>query len=200
MLGLAQALLYAPGKLCFRFTAEGAENLPRRGGVILCANHTSFLDPIVLQAPFRRPIHYLMSAEFFYAPRFRWAARMFEAIPVAEDAANVAALEAAGAEIESGEIVGIFPEGGISLDGALRPFRSGAAVLAMRHGAPLVPALLDGTFEALPRHAKRIRLARLSVRIGEPIHVERAVAPTLDPDAVAALTARLYAAVVSLRR
>ncbi len=198
LLGLARLMLFVPGKLWFGFTARGTGNLPRRGGVILCANHFSFLDPIVLQAPFRRPVHYLMSEEFFNAPRFRWIAEVFEAIPVSEDSTNVAALEAAGAVLDSGGVVGVFPEGGISRDGTLKPFHSGAAVLAMGHGAPLVPAFIAGTFDALPRHATRVRRARLSLRVGEPIEVERGRPALLDPDGVAALTARLHAAVAAL--
>lgn len=198
LLGLARGFLYVPGKHYFGFTVQGAGNLPGRGGAILCANHASFLDSIVLQAPFRRPIHYLMTAEFFYAPRFRWAAWAFEAIPVSEDSANASALEAAGAVLEAGDVVGVFPEGAISRDGKLRAFRSGSAVLAMRHGAPLVPAFLDGTFDALPRDAKRIRRARLALRVGEPIAVERSKNATLDGDEVASLTARLHAAVAAL--
>ena len=200
LLRLAQAVLLVPGRACFGFTAEGAARLPRRGGAIVCANHVSFLDPVVLQAPFRRPIHYLMLAEFYDDPRFRWAARAFEAIRVSEDADNTGAIEAAGEVLESGDVVGIFPEGGISRDGSLRDFRSGAAVLAMRHGVPLVPARLSGTLAALPRGARRLRFARISVRVGEPVAVERAGAAVLDAEAVAALTGRLRDAVASLAR
>jgi 1-acyl-sn-glycerol-3-phosphate acyltransferase len=198
LLRLSQLLFYGPGKVCFGFTVEGARNLPERHGAVLCSNHASFLDPIVLQAPFRRPIHYLMSAEHYNAPRFRWVSRAFEAIPVDDESANLAALETAGAVLEAGDVVGVFPEGGISRDGRLKAFRSGATVLAMRHGVPLVPAWVEGTSQALPRHATRIRRARIALRLGEPIAVERSGATILDGDAVAALTGRLREAVAAL--
>jgi 1-acyl-sn-glycerol-3-phosphate acyltransferase len=182
----------------FGYKAEGVENLPARSGALLCANHASFLDPVMLQAPFKRPILYLMDAEFYAVPRMRWFYRLFEAIPVEGPSGNVGALRHAGEALQAGDVVGIFPEGGISRDGRLQPFRPGAAVLAMRHGIALVPAWIEGTFEALPRHARRIRRARVSMRVGKPILVARQESTSLDAGAVARLTERLRAAVGAL--
>ena len=73
--------------------------------------------------------------------------------------------------IQGGDLVGIFPEGGITRDGAMRPFRAGASVLALQLGIPVVPIHVDGTFRALPRGAKWPRFVPVTLRIGEPIPV-----------------------------
>ncbi len=197
-LRLSRLVFHPLVKVLFDYAAEGLLNLPARSGALLCANHSSFLDPVMLQAPFKRPILFLMNAEFYAVPRMRWFYRLFEAIPVEGSSGNIGALRRAGDAIEAGDVVGIFPEGGISRDGRLQPFRAGAAVLAMRHGIPLVPAWIEGTFEALPRHARRIRRARISLRVGEPIPVARQESTAPDADAAARLTEQLHAAVGAL--
>lgn len=201
-----RALLYAcklVGHLAvgplFRLRVEGRRNVPRRGPAVFCANHSSFLDPVALHAVTWRPIHFIMSAEFYEDRRLRWLYRAFEVIPIAAASTGSGALAKAGAVLDRGGAVGIFPEGRISRDGRLGPFRTGAAVLALRHGARLVPAWISGTYEALPRHARWIRPAGVRVRVGEPL--EPGAAPgghAVPPEAARALTRRLRQAVADL--
>ena len=73
--------------------------------------------------------------------------------------------------IRRGGLLGIFPEGGITRDGAMKPFRTGAAVLALQIGVPIVPIHIGGTFDALPRGANWPRFVPITLRIGEPIDV-----------------------------
>jgi 1-acyl-sn-glycerol-3-phosphate acyltransferase len=98
--------------------------------------------------------------------------------------------------IQGGGLVGIFPEGGITRDGAMRPFRAGAAVLALQSGVPVVPIHMGGTFQALPRGAKWPRFVPVTLRIGEPISVAARRNPSSDE--IAALTESIRNAVGAL--
>lgn len=183
----------------FRLRVEGRRNVPGRGPAILCANHASFLDPVALHAVTWRPIHFLMSGEFYEDRRLQWLYRAFEVIPIAAASTGAGALEKAGSILDRGGIVGIFPEGRISRDGRLGPFRTGAAVLALRHGVPLVPAWIAGTYEALPRRARRIRPRPVRVRVGQPLAPTGALAAgAFAQDTARALTRRLRQAVAAL--
>jgi 1-acyl-sn-glycerol-3-phosphate acyltransferase len=98
--------------------------------------------------------------------------------------------------LRAGGLVGIFPEGGITRDGAMRPFRAGAAVLALQIGVPVVPIYVAGTFEALPRDARWPRFVPVALRIGEPIPVAARRSPSSHE--IAALTDAIRNAVSAL--
>jgi 1-acyl-sn-glycerol-3-phosphate acyltransferase len=98
--------------------------------------------------------------------------------------------------IRRGGLIGIFPEGGITRDGAMKPFRAGAAVLALQMGVPVVPIHMGGTFDALPRHAKWPRFVPVTLHIGEPISVAARRNPTSQE--ISALTESIRSAVSAL--
>jgi 1-acyl-sn-glycerol-3-phosphate acyltransferase len=177
----------------FDFRVEGAERIPARGPALLASNHLSFMDPVVLQGALRRPIHYLMTARLYRDRRWRWFYRLFDTVPVTLGAGNFKALAEAAARLEAGEVVGVFPEGGISRDGSLGPFRRGVALLAMRTGTPVVPVAIVGTGAALPAGTLRLRRAPIRVRVGEPVAPGEALEP-------GPLTERIRDAVAALAR
>jgi 1-acyl-sn-glycerol-3-phosphate acyltransferase len=182
--------------LAFRLKTFGRERVPREGAAILAANHASFLDPIVIGICARRPVRFLVSNEFYRDPRLNTTLRWLGAIPVGGDAGLIRSFRNIGEVLRRGRLLGIFPEGGITRDGAMRPFRAGAAVLALRMGVPLVPIHVTGTFEALPRHAKWPRFVPVTVRIGNPIPVASRRNPSSAE--VHALTESLRNAIVAL--
>jgi len=183
-------------KLTFRLKAHGGEHVPRVGPAILAANHASFLDPVVVGMCARRPVHFLVANDFYRDPRLSAALRWLGAIPVGGDAGLIRSFRRIGEVLERGGLLGIFPEGGITRDGAMRPFRPGASVLALRLGVPLVPVHVGGTFEALPRHAKWPRFVPLTVRFGAPIPV--AARPSPSSEEIAGLSEGLRSAVAAL--
>ena len=186
-----RGVVLPPLRVFFDLRVEGAERIPARGPALLACNHLSFLDPIVLQGALRRPIHYLMTARLYRNRRWQWVFRLFDTVPVTLGAGNFKALAEAAARLAAGEVVGVFPEGGISKDGSLGPFRPGVALLAMRTGTPVIPVSIAGTRDALPPGALRPRRARIRVRLGEP------VPPGDTPDA-GPLTERIREAVADL--
>lgn len=178
---------------CYDLRVEGAEHVPPQGPALLASNHLSFLDPIVLQGAIRRPIHYLMTARLYRDRRWQWIFRLFDTVPVTLGAGNFKALAEAAARLAAGEVLGVFPEGGISRDGSLGPFRRGVALLALRTGTPVLPVAIAGTRDALPPGALRPRRARIRVRVGEPLPPGEALEP-------GPLTERVREAVATLGR
>jgi 1-acyl-sn-glycerol-3-phosphate acyltransferase len=137
---LSLRVVFAPAfTMAFRLKTQGREHVPRNGAAILAANHASFLDPILISICARRPVRFLVAHDFYRDPRLHTLLRWLGAIPVGGDAGMIRSFRHIGEVIRRGSLLGIFPEGGITRDGAMKPFRAGAAVLALRTGVPLVP-------------------------------------------------------------
>jgi 1-acyl-sn-glycerol-3-phosphate acyltransferase len=174
----------------YRLEVRGQEHVPPVGPLVVAANHDSVLDPFVLAAAIPRPTRYLGKAGLWRVPLLRRWLDDVEAIPVERGRSDVGAIEAAIAALEAGEVVSIFPEGGVAHDGL---WLRGAARLALATGAPLLPVRLLDTRKALGRG--NVAFPPLAVLIGEPIAVER-TEPTVE--LAGALTDRLQAAVEAL--
>ena len=156
----------------FRLRVIGVERLPASGPFILAANHHNYLDGVVLGAAVPRPVAFLVMPRVYNAsplhPPFH---RRLGSIPVNLERPDPGAIKRALRLLEEGRIVGIFPEGPFSQEGRLAPGQPGVAMIALRSGVPVVPAALEGTFEALAgRRFYMPRKRPLSVRFGEPMH------------------------------
>ena len=160
----------------FDLRVEGLERLPAGGPFILAANHHNYLDGVVLGVALARPIAFLVMPRVFRAtpihPPFH---RRIGSIPVNLERPDPGAIKRVLRVLAAGRVVGIFPEGPFSQEGRLVGGQPGTALVALRSGAPVVPAAIEGTYEAL--RGRRFYLPRrrpLSVRFGEPIHFGRA--------------------------
>jgi len=137
------------------------------------ANHVSWLDPIILPLVMPRKPAVLAMAELWRMPGVSLVMRAYGplAIPIRRGTVDTSAFRRSLSALRDGRLLIVFPEGGISPDGRLRPFQRGAALLAARADAPLVPVAIVGTKEALPLDRTVPRLRRIVVRVGEPIAV-----------------------------
>ena len=123
----------------------GVENVPGDGPLLVASNHLSNADPIILEAAFPRPLFFLGKAELFRNPIFRWILRRFGGIPLERGTADLAALRRAGAVLEQGIALGIYPEGVRSKTIALRKGLPGAGLIALQARAPVLPVAIYGT-------------------------------------------------------
>lgn len=128
-----------------KVTVSGSCRLPQRGAAIVVCNHTSGLDPVVIQAFCPRLIHWMMAKEYFEHKFLRGIYRTVGAIPVERSGRDMAATRSAVRVLETGNVLGVFPEGKIETDRELIPFQFGIGLLALRTGAPVFPAYLDGS-------------------------------------------------------
>ncbi|WP_082567854.1 MFS transporter [Pelomonas sp. Root1217] len=130
-------------RIVYRFRVINDERLPTSGPAVLVCNHVSFVDAVLLMAASPRPIRFLMDAQIFKTPVLGWMFKLAKAIPIApqktDPATYEAAFAAARAVLADGEMVCIFPEGGITRDGELQPFKGG--VMKLIEGMPEVPVI-----------------------------------------------------------
>ena len=167
-----EALLH----LCFRWRFVGVESLPESGPAIVASNHVSPIDPFAIGLATtvrRRSIRYLAAAEFFDPPVNGFMLRRLRMIPIRRGDGDVGALDAALRVLGGGDLVGIFPEGGLGEGVTLRRGHSGVARLALAARVPVVPVAVWGTQRRWSRaglHLGRPVRPRASIAVGEPIH------------------------------
>lgn len=188
-------------KIYNRLSVRGLDKaLSVSSPVIIAANHCSNLDPIVLGAAFPRRLRYLAKSELFRFAPFGFAIEALGAVPARrEDMQGAAgALKFLLERIQKGESVLLFPEGQRSPDGKLKPLEGGVGLLAARTGAPVVPAFIHGTFQALPRESTGYKPVKIILTFGDPIIVEKVEEGHSSKDLRQAVTARLEAALVKM--
>lgn len=139
------------------------------GPFIVACTHTTLLDWAAIAHFIPRPVRFLVTRDYYDHPLFRWFCRWGGAIPVRPGRVEPSAIRAALSALDKGEVVGIFPEGRITRDGAQLPFQRGAVELAIRSGCPIVPATIRGAFRAFPRHRRVPRPRRVVVAFGAPL-------------------------------
>lgn len=160
----------------YRIRVRGAEKIPEEGGVILCPNHISFVDALVISAASPRPVRFLMAEQCF---RRKWIgniARVFNAVPVSPTRAKEA-IRIAADEVAAGNVVCIFPEGQLTRSGAPVEIKRGFLMIARKSKCPVVPAHMHGLWGSLAsfsggRYFKkwpRKLAAGIQVAFGDPI-------------------------------
>ncbi len=151
---------------------EGANFVPETGGFIVVTNHLSRLDtPFLMLSTPRRDVIGMVAKEYQRVPFFRWILDRIEVIWVSRDNYDFSAFRTAADYLKRGWIVGMAPEGTRSKTGALQPGKPGAALLAIKSGAPIVPASVMGSAEMLSRFV-RLRKMRVTIQFGEPFHLK----------------------------
>jgi 1-acyl-sn-glycerol-3-phosphate acyltransferase len=179
----------------YRIEVRGAEDIPETGPAVVAANHESILDGFFLALATRRQLRFMAKIELYRIPVAKQILEGVGAFPVDRTKDEGRAVSRGVQLLEQGEAIGIFPQG-TCLPYRERPFKRGAARLALAAGAPLVPVALINTEKALRPHRIRMRRPQVTIVVGEPIPVERQE-PT--PEAQTALTVRLEQAVERLR-
>ncbi|WP_132142495.1 MFS transporter [Luteibacter rhizovicinus] len=160
----------------YRVRVDGLRNIPEEGAALLVCNHVSFMDPLILMASVRRPVRFVMYYKIFNIPILRFVFRTAKAIPIAgrkEDPALMdEAFERVDEALANGELVCIFPEGGITRDGAIAPFRPGVDRILARRPVPVVPLALRGMWGSIfSRRDSALRRMRVPRRFWSRIEL-----------------------------
>jgi len=179
-------------KAVYRLRSEGVEHIPLAGPAVLVANHVSFADAVILMGASPRPVRFVMDYRIFRTPLLGFVFRHCGAIPIASAKDDPALMEKAFADVSAalanGELIGIFPEGNITRDGELQPFRPGIARILAANPVPVVPMALSGLWgsyfsridgEAMKTPFRRGMFSRIVLRVGQPLAPEAASLPVL---------------------
>jgi 1-acyl-sn-glycerol-3-phosphate acyltransferase len=204
---LLRFVAWVSSRFVYRFKVQGDENLPSAGAAILACNHVSFVDAVLLMAASPRPIYFVMDHRIFRVPVLGWLFRLAKAIPVApykEDPKTYeAAFERATQVLREGDLLAIFPEGGITKDGQLQEFKGGIMKIIERARAegieaPVIPMALTNLWGsyfsrieqggAMVRPFRRGFYSRVGLNVGEAV-APAAVQPALLRERVEKLLA-----------
>ena len=185
---LLRFVAWVASRFVYRFRVRGDEHLPTTGAAVLACNHVSFVDAVLLMAASPRPIYFLMDHRIFRVPVLGWLFRLAKAIPVAshkeDPAVYAAAFERAAQVLRDGDLLAIFPEGGITRDGQLQPFKGGIVKILERAQAegidvPVIPMALThlwGSYfsrieqgGAMVRPFRRGWFNRVGLNVGAPM-------------------------------
>jgi 1-acyl-sn-glycerol-3-phosphate acyltransferase len=164
----------------YRFKVTGDDNIPTTGAAILACNHVSFIDAVLLLAASPRPIYFVMDHRIFKIPVLGALFKLAKAIPIAPRAedpkAYESALAAAQKVLKEGDLLAIFPEGGLTLDGKLQEFKGGIMKILEREPVPVIPMALTNLWgsyfsrveqgDAMVRPFRRGMFSRVGLRVG----------------------------------
>ncbi|MDA7418937.1 MFS transporter [Xenophilus arseniciresistens] len=171
---LLRFVAWVASRLVYRYKVRGDEHIPTDGPAVLVCNHVSFVDAVLLMAASPRPIRFIMDHRIFKVPVLGWLFRLAKAIPIAAQKDDPQAYEKAFAEavavLREGDLLGIFPEGAITRDGQLQPFKGGVMkILEMARAqgvqAPVVPMALTQLWGSF--------FSRIEVREGQNVAMVR---------------------------
>jgi 1-acyl-sn-glycerol-3-phosphate acyltransferase len=154
-----------------RLRVSGVENLRAGVGYVVCVNHQSHMDIPIVLAALPIPFRFAAKKQLFRYPFLGWHLRRSGHLPIDRENphAAVKSLREASERIKGGTPVVIFPEGGTSLDGSIRPFKGGGFMLAAKAGAELVPVTIRGSRAVLAPRTYHVRGGAVDVIIGKPI-------------------------------
>jgi 1-acyl-sn-glycerol-3-phosphate acyltransferase len=179
---LLRFVAFVMARLVYRFKVEGDENIPAAGAAILVCNHVSFIDAVLLMGASPRPVRFIMDHEIFKLPVLGAFFRLAKAIPIAPQKVDPHIYEEAFAQarkvLDDGDLLCIFPEGGITKDGELGEFRAGVMKLLESNPVPVVPLALQnlwGSFfsraggKAMRQPFRRGLFSRVTLVAGDPV-------------------------------
>lgn len=185
-------------RILIRFRYEGREHEPRRGPFIVAANHASFLDPPLVAAGLRHQSEHMAKADLFEVPILGAWLRSIGSFPVRRGSADRRAIRHALGVLEQGGVLLIFPEGTRSPDGRLLDPEAGAAMIALRSGAPVIPAAVINSHRVMRKGRKLPSpFGRVTIRYGPPMAVPK-VEGRLDHATLAEWGERIIAGIEAL--
>jgi len=167
----------------------GKENLPKEGGFMLCANHISFLDPVVTVLYVKRHIRFMGKKELF---KYKVVAGVLDAVgafPIDRGNADLAAVREAIKTLKDGKCLGIFPQGTRSAGNERTQMHGGAALIVQRTGSPVIPMYIDGPYKYFKK---------TDIRIGKPIDLSE-FGKKADSETIARITERIDGGIWALK-
>lgn len=177
-------------RLVFFIDVKGKNNIPKEGRVILCSNHISNLDPIILGMSMPRQIHYMAKKELFQNKILGKIVRMLGTFPVDRQSADLSAIRAALNVLKNEGCLGIFPEGTRVREEKIDNAKPGIALISIKGKAPIVPIFIKSKYKPF---------SRVTIIVGEPMYLNEFDSKKLSTDEYKALSQKIMQTIYSLK-
>jgi len=160
-------------KLYLGFRVTGRKHVPAKGPFIIAANHSSYLDPLLITAAVHRTLSFMARENIFRCPVIGWIVKHAYAIPVKRHGRDMSAVKNALRVLKNGGALAIFPEGTRTKNKKLKPAKAGVGFIVYKAKVPVVPVYIEGSFDAMPRSIKTLKRYPVRVYIGKPVHFRK---------------------------
>jgi 1-acyl-sn-glycerol-3-phosphate acyltransferase len=188
---IGKAIFHLVNVVGFNFTIRGKENIPKTGSLIICPNHVSLYDPILIGTQVRRPVHFLAKAELFKNAFAGKVMRAINTIPVDRGNVSMSTLKAAMKVLKDGGVLGVFPEGTrVRGDQAQKPKpMEGFVVFALKTKSPILPVHIEGKFKFR---------GKVTITFGKPISLEAYYGKKVKHDEMARISEDIMSTIYSI--
>lgn len=171
---ILSVILYVFLKITCRLEVEGVEKIDEKKGFLICPNHSSYIDPVliftIIPEYYRRRIFFIALEEMFGGGVWGWFRRLFRVITTGTEATTTTSLQYSSAALSKGYPICIFPEGQRNIDGSVLRPKKGFAVLACKHQIPIYPVYLKGTINLLSKPNPDFKRTNLKLTVCDPIY------------------------------
>lgn len=176
--------------LLFRVKKIGEENIPKEGACVICPNHVSNWDPLIMVACTNRKIRMMAKAELYKNPLLRLLSYVFGMFPVKRGSGDIEAIKNSLKVLKSNEVLGLYPEGTRNgMEKGIKP-KNGAVLIATRAGVPIIPVGIQGSFKPF---------SQVKVNYGKPVYYNKNQVDIQNKEQIDKLTENLMDYIIILR-
>lgn len=169
--------------IVFRVEKHGEENIPKEGACIICPNHVSNWDPLIMVICTKRPLRMMAKAELYKNPLLRFLAFVFEIFPVKRESGDIESIKKSLKILKNKEVLALYPEGTRKgMEKGLKP-KNGAVIIATRAGVPIIPVGIQGNFKIF---------RKVKINYGKPIYYKKSEIDIQNKEQIDKLTRRSY--------
>ncbi|MBU5293210.1 1-acyl-sn-glycerol-3-phosphate acyltransferase [Anaerosalibacter bizertensis] len=177
-------------RIIFRFKVTGKHNIPKEGKVILCSNHISDLDPLILGLAIPRNIRFMAKKELFENKFLGGLVNALGAFPVDRKAADLSAIRNSLNVLKNDEVLGIFPEGTRVTEENIENAKPGIALISIKAKAPVIPIYIESKYKVF---------SKIKINIGEPIYFNEYYGKKLKTEDYKILSQEIMKSIYSLK-
>ncbi len=185
-------------KVLYRVRIYDFDKIPQEGKLIICSNHMSFIDPVVIGTNIPRYIYFMAKRELFDMRILGPLIAFLNAFPVNRTASDRSSIRTALNVLADGQMLALFPEGTRSVKGEIREGKKGVGLLAILSGAPIVPIAISGANKIIQKPHKRVFFPQIKIIAGDKIDVEKIVKKYGRKKAVAIIVDRVMDSIKAL--
>ena len=198
LFNITQYVLKGIFTILYRASIKGLDKVPRKGKYLICSNHISYLDPVLIGAYLHRFTYFMAKGELFTFSFISNLVTFFNAFPVNRDIINRATFNTALNILKNENVLCLFPEGTRSVDGKIGEGKKGVGLISFLSGAPVIPMVIVGSNEIIQKPHKRIFFPKIKMAIGDTIDTKRIIKENSRKDAIQIIVAETMSSLKKL--